>query len=53
MPRFVQTSPLGRLIDGVSNWRRARETHRVLSSLTDYELDDIGLTRADVERFGR
>ncbi|MEM7644103.1 MAG: DUF1127 domain-containing protein [Pseudomonadota bacterium] len=30
-------------------WNDRRVTHRMLSSLTDRELDDIGLTRKDLD----
>lgn len=30
------------------NWRRARKTHRELNNLSSRQLDDIGLTRADI-----
>lgn len=30
-------------------WKDARDTRRSLSSLTDRELDDIGLCRADID----
>lgn len=32
-------------------WSESRATRRVLSKLTDRELDDIGLCRADIARF--
>ncbi len=34
----------------VKNWQARRETRRILSHLTDSQLRDIGLTRADVCR---
>lgn len=30
-------------------WREARRTRAVLSQLSDRELDDIGLTRGDID----
>jgi len=46
----------GRLSDAIRGtvaavvaWSDARETRRVLSKLTDRELDDIGLNRADID----
>lgn len=30
-------------------WNEARRTRKVLSSLSDRELEDIGLTRGDIE----
>ncbi|ETX29854.1 hypothetical protein RISW2_19540 [Roseivivax isoporae LMG 25204] len=35
------------------DWRDARRTERLLSSLSDRELDDIGLTRSDILRVSR
>lgn len=36
----------------VKNWNDARVTRKALSSLSDRELDDIGLCRGDIERIG-
>ncbi|SIS81760.1 protein of unknown function [Roseivivax lentus] len=36
-----------------SDWNQRRVTRRKLSQLTDRELDDVGLTRADIERVAR
>lgn len=33
-----------------TTWNKARQTRKALMALTDRELDDIGLTRADVLR---
>ena len=33
-----------------SAWNDTRLTRKALSALSDHELDDIGLTRGDVER---
>lgn len=38
-----------RAIDGVIAWNDARVTRNALGSLTDRELDDIGLTRGDID----
>jgi uncharacterized protein YjiS (DUF1127 family) len=35
----------------LSAWNDARLTRNALSALSDHELEDIGLTRGDVERF--
>ena len=35
--------------DSVMAWNDARITRKALSSLTDRELDDIGLTRSDID----
>lgn len=40
---------LGRL----AAWNDARVTRKALSRLSDRELDDIGLCRADIDRFWR
>lgn len=36
----------------VKNWNDARVTRKALSSLSDRELDDIGLCRGDIEHIG-
>ena len=36
------------LIRNYRNWRRYRETVNQLSRLTSRELDDLGITRADI-----
>ena len=33
----------------LTNWRETRATRKALSQLTDRELNDIGLNRADVD----
>lgn len=50
----------GRIIHGAARlflavvaWNDARMTRNALSQLTDRELDDIGLTRADIDRVAR
>ena len=42
-------SHLGDIVASVVSWNDARVTRNVLSTLTDRELDDIGLTRGDIE----
>jgi uncharacterized protein YjiS (DUF1127 family) len=37
----------------VVSWNDARMTRNTLSSLTNRELDDIGLTRGDIEMIAR
>lgn len=37
----------------LSAWNDARATRRELNSLSDRELDDIGLGRSDIERIAR
>jgi uncharacterized protein YjiS (DUF1127 family) len=38
------------MLASVKNWNDARVTRKALSSLSDRELDDIGLCRGDIER---
>lgn len=38
-----------RLVSMISDWNDARVTRKALSGLTDRELDDIGLTRGDID----
>ena len=42
-----------RLIDAVTLWNDARLTRRALARLSDRELNDIGLTRSDIDGIGR
>lgn len=37
------------IVAAVVAWNDARETRKALSKLTDRELEDIGLCRADIE----
>ncbi|MTH77650.1 DUF1127 domain-containing protein [Paracoccus aestuariivivens] len=39
-----------KLLAAVAAWNDARVTKNALSRLSDRELDDIGLTRGDIER---
>jgi uncharacterized protein YjiS (DUF1127 family) len=39
-----------RYINYLATWRTHREAIKVLNRLTDHELKDIGLTRADIDR---
>ncbi len=49
--------PLGKPLQRLASWfaeqRRYRRTLAELSTLTDRELDDIGLTRGDLEFVAR
>lgn len=51
----LNTAPLGlglsRLVAAFTAWNDARITRRALSVLSDRELQDIGLTRADIANF--
>lgn len=40
------SAAIGRVI----TWNDARMTRKALSNLSDHELDDIGLTRGEIER---
>ena len=42
-------SPLYALATALIAWNDARVTRKALSSLTDRELEDIGLTRGDID----
>jgi uncharacterized protein YjiS (DUF1127 family) len=41
---------LAAVINTVIAWNDARTTRNALSTLTDRELDDIGLVRGDIDR---
>jgi len=41
---------LGRIIDGLREWRRRAESRRDLLDFDGHLLRDIGLTRMDVDR---
>ncbi len=41
------------MLKAINRWRKARNTYRELSSLTDRELSDIGLVRADLYAVAR
>lgn len=41
------------LIRNYRNWRRVRETVSELNRLTNRELADLGINRADIERVAR
>ena len=41
------------MISAVQEWNDARQTRKMLSQLSESELDDIGLTRADIDRVAR
>lgn len=40
-----------RMISAFSAWRDARATQKALAALSDRELEDIGLCRADIPGF--
>ncbi|MEQ1936747.1 DUF1127 domain-containing protein [Mesorhizobium sp. CN5-321] len=41
------------LIRSYKNWRRYNQTVRELSRLNSRELNDLGITRSDIERVAR
>lgn len=45
--RFVTT------LGAIAEWNDARRTRKVLSQLSSHELDDIGLTRGDIDAISR
>jgi uncharacterized protein YjiS (DUF1127 family) len=53
MPRPAAAGRLSRavqgLIDGYAAWREARLTRAALARLSERELNDIGLSRADLD----
>ena len=67
MASFVNTRPMAdghpfgaRLIfrmtglfDTLSEWNDARVTRNALSRLSNHELDDLGLSRGDIEKMFR
>ncbi|TNF22293.1 MAG: DUF1127 domain-containing protein [Rhodobacteraceae bacterium] len=38
------------MLGGLADWNAARRTRKILNRLSDAELDDIGLTRAQIDR---
>lgn len=43
----------GAAVQAFETWRDHRATVRALSGLSAHELEDIGLTRADIDAIGR
>jgi len=51
---FTRTvSALGNSLAGLIAWNNGRKTRNALYALSNRELDDIGLCRADIEMIGR
>jgi uncharacterized protein YjiS (DUF1127 family) len=46
-------TPFKTVSEKLSAWRRYREVVRELAQLSDYELHDIGVLRADIEFIAR
>jgi len=42
----------GTVLSSVRNWNDIRVTRKALASLSDRELDDIGLCRGDIDQIG-
>lgn len=40
----------GQMVGMVSSWNEARQTRVMLHKLSDRELDDLGLSRGDIEQ---
>lgn len=47
------SNPFARLVQAVSDWNNARITRDALHSLSDRELNDIGLSRSDIDHVAR
>lgn len=43
----------GRIVDAVVSWNNARVTRDALARLSDRELNDIGLSRCDIDSVAR
>ena len=41
------------MVSSVTTWNENRRTRAALSRLTTHELEDIGLTRGDIDMIGR
>ncbi|MCB5200208.1 Uncharacterized conserved protein YjiS, DUF1127 family [Loktanella sp. DSM 29012] len=51
LPRSLRFA--GTLFSAIVAWNDARVTRKALSGLTARELDDLGLTRADIDAVAR
>lgn len=47
------TNLFARIATAVMDWNNVRSTRDALYRLTDRELDDIGLSRSDIDRVAR
>jgi uncharacterized protein YjiS (DUF1127 family) len=47
---LAQGSIFANLLGSVTDWNERRVTAKLLHGLSDRELDDIGLRRADIDR---
>ena len=50
MINWIKQNWIVRYINYLKTWRYHRETIKQLNRLTDKELRDIGITRADIDR---
>lgn len=50
MAHTGHTTFASRIVAALAAWNDARLTRNELAKLTDRELDDIGLTRGDIDR---
>ena len=48
--KAASEGPISRLIAAYSAWNENRVTRNVLSRLSDRELEDIGVTRAEINK---
>lgn len=46
---FSLLNPVSSIVASIASWNDARVTRNALSKLSDRELDDIGLSRGDIE----
>jgi uncharacterized protein YjiS (DUF1127 family) len=46
---FSLLNPVSSLVASIASWNDARVTRNALAKLSDRELDDIGLSRGDIE----
>ena len=46
---FSLMNPIASLVASIASWNDARVTRSALAKLSDRELDDIGLSRGDIE----
>ncbi|MCG7493224.1 DUF1127 domain-containing protein [Thalassobius sp. Cn5-15] len=50
---FVAVNGLTHMRETFSTWNEARITRKALSHLSDRELDDIGMVRADIDKVSK
>ena len=50
-PGFIGRA-IAKVTAAFTTWSDARATRKALSQLSDHELDDIGLSRNDIDRIG-